>query len=264
MSSGDTARPAPDVEGLLRAWLQTQERGLHLLRADDFQGVSDGHLVEARLQKCKKARAREITPPAPPRERRGAAVRSNRFVRGASSGTARVRLEIARRRREATLGEQLHKIGPRACGAAPAARPAWPEARESPSSITGASAKNTEPQRHLVRMHSCTSVTEQLDLAICQDAAPARPDAAWPAGATFRFPLPLSRKSPASPSSLSRAQAAIARRRREASRLCEELYKKNDQTRWTRSPMEQVQGYSSRVWGSCRAVETVRDTKGGV
>ena len=50
MSSGDTARQAPDVEGLLRAWLQTQEckeRGLHLLRADDFQGVCDGHLVEA-------------------------------------------------------------------------------------------------------------------------------------------------------------------------------------------------------------------------
>ena len=226
MSSGDTARQAPDVEALLRAWLQTHEWGLHLLRADDFQGVSEGHLVEARLQKSKKACAREITPPAPPRERRGAAVRSNRFVRGASSGTARVRLEIARRRREATLGEQLHKIGPRACGAAPAARPAWPEARESPSSITGASAKNTEPQRHLVRMHSCTSVTEQLDLAICQDAAPARPDAAWPAGATIRFPLPLSRKSPASPSIMSRAQAAIARRRREASRLCEELYKK--------------------------------------
>ena len=70
MSSGDTARQAPDVEGLLRAWLQTQEckeRGAHLLRADDFQGVCDGHLVEARLG---KGDYREINPPAPPRERR--------------------------------------------------------------------------------------------------------------------------------------------------------------------------------------------------
>ena len=83
MSSGDTARPAPDVEGLLRAWLQTQEckeRGAHLLRADDFQGVCDGHLVEARLG---KGDYREINPPAPPRARRSAAERSNRFVRGA-------------------------------------------------------------------------------------------------------------------------------------------------------------------------------------
>ena len=231
MSSGDTARQAPDVEGLLRAWLQTQEckeRGLHLLRADDFQGVCDGHLIEARLQAL-KALTREINPPAPPRERRSAAERPNRFVRGASPGPSRARLEIARRRREATLlGEQLqkcNKIGPRA---APAARPAWPVARESPSSITGASAaENTAPRRHFVRMHS---VTEQLDVEICQDdTAPARPSeslrpaAAWPAGATF--PWPLSRESP---SSMSRAQEAIARRRHEASRLCEELRKKMD------------------------------------
>ena len=115
MSSGDTARPAPDVEGLLRAWLQTQEckeRGLHLLRTDDFQGVCDGHLVEARLS---KGDYREMNAPAPPRERRSAAARSNRFVRGASPGTGRARLEIARRRREATcttlLGEQLQKCG---------------------------------------------------------------------------------------------------------------------------------------------------------
>ena len=129
MSSGDTARPAPDVEGLLRAWLQTQEckeRGLHLLRADDFQGVCDGHLVEARLS---KGDYREMNAPAPPRERRSAAERSNRFVRGASPGTGRARLEIARRRREATLlGEQLqYKIGlhgQRAVQAAPAACPA--------------------------------------------------------------------------------------------------------------------------------------------
>ena len=99
MSSGDTARQAPDVEGLLRAWLQTQERGLHLLRADDFQGVCDGHLVEARL-KAAKALTQEINHPAPPRERRGAAGRSNRFLRGASPNTGRARLEIARRRRE--------------------------------------------------------------------------------------------------------------------------------------------------------------------
>ena len=132
MSSGDTARPAPDVEGLLRAWLQTQEckeRGLHLLRADDFQGVCDGHLVEARL-KAAKALAREMNAPAPPRECRSAAERSNRFVRGASPGTGRARLEIARRRREATLlGEQLqYKIGlhgQRAVQAAPAACPAY-------------------------------------------------------------------------------------------------------------------------------------------
>ena len=128
MSSGDTARQAPDVEGLLRAWLQTQERGLHLLRADDFQGVCDGHLVEARL-KAAKALTQEINHPAPPRERRGAAGRSNRFLRGASPNTGRARLEIARRRREATLlGEQLqYKIGlhgQRAVQAAPAACPA--------------------------------------------------------------------------------------------------------------------------------------------
>ena len=192
MSSGDTARQAPDVEALLRALLQTHERGLHLLRADDFQGVCDGHLIEARLQAL-KALTREINPPAPPRERRSAAERSNRFVRGASPGTGRARLEIARRRREATLlVEQLHEIGPRA---APAARPAWPVARESPSSITGASAENTAPRRrHFVRMHS---VTEQLDVEICQDdtapcstpARPSHPAAAWPAGATFPWPL---------------------------------------------------------------------------
>ena len=189
MSSGDTARQAPDVEGLLRAWLQTQEckeRGLHLLRADDFQGVCDGHLIEARLQAL-KALTREINPPAPPRERRSAAERPNRFVRGASPGPSRARLEIARRRREATLlVEQLHKCNKIGLGAASAARPACPTASESPSSITGA--------------------CEQLD-----------------AGATF--PWPLSRESL---SSMSRAQAAIARRRREASRLCEELYKKMD------------------------------------
>ena len=129
MSSGDTARPAPDVEGLVRAWLQTQEckeRGLHLLRADDFQGVCDGHLVEARLS---KGDYREMNAPAPPREGRSAAARSNRFVRGASPGTGRARLEIARRRRDSTLlGEQLqYKIGlhgQRAVQAAPAACPA--------------------------------------------------------------------------------------------------------------------------------------------
>ena len=128
MSGGDTARQAPDVEGLLRAWLQTQERGLPLLSADDFQGVCDGHLVEARL-KAAKALTQEINHPAPPRERRGAAGRSNRFLRGASPNTGRARLEIARRRREATLlGEQLqYKIGlhgQRAVQAAPAACPA--------------------------------------------------------------------------------------------------------------------------------------------
>ena len=131
MSSGDTARQAPNVEELLHAWLQTQERVLHLLRADDFQGVCDGHLVEARLKaaKVKKALTQEINHPAPPRERRGAAERSIRFLRGASPGTGRARLEIARRRREATLlGEQLqYKIGlhgQRAVQAAPAACPA--------------------------------------------------------------------------------------------------------------------------------------------
>ena len=136
MSSGDTARPAPDVEGLLRAWLQTQEcreRGLHLLRADDFQGVCDGHLVEARL-KAAKALAREMNAPAPPRERRSAAERSNRFVRGASPGTGRARLEIARRRREATLlVEQLHKCNKIGLGAASAARP---QTKESQFSFT--------------------------------------------------------------------------------------------------------------------------------
>ena len=133
MSSGDTARPAPDVEGLLRAWLQTQEcreRGAHLLRADDFQGVCDGHLVEARLKAAKALKQEiNINHPAPPRERKGAAERSNRFLRGVSPGTGRTRLEIARRRREATLlGEQLqYKIGlhgQRAVQAAPAACPA--------------------------------------------------------------------------------------------------------------------------------------------
>ena len=104
---------------------------MHLLRADDFQGVCDGHLVEARLKaaKVKKALTQEINHPAPPRERRGAAGRSNRFLRGASPNTGRARLEIARRRREATLlGEQLqYKIGlhgQRAVKAAPAACPA--------------------------------------------------------------------------------------------------------------------------------------------
>ena len=89
---------------------------MHLLRADDFQGVCDAHLVEARL-KAAKALTKEINAPAPPRERRSAAARSNRFVRGASPGTGRARLEIAR---------------------ISSARPAWPVARESPSSITGA------------------------------------------------------------------------------------------------------------------------------
>ena len=130
MSSGDTARQAPNVEGLLHAWLQTQERVLHLLRADDFQGVCDGHLVEARLKAAKALKQEiNINHPAPPRERKGAAERSNRFLRGVSPGTGRTRLEIARRRREATLlGEQLqYKIGlhgQRAVQAAPAACPA--------------------------------------------------------------------------------------------------------------------------------------------
>ena len=136
MSSGDTARQAPDVEGLLRAWLQTQEckeRGLPLLRADDFQGVCDGHLIEARLQAL-KALTREINPPAPPRERRSAAERPNRFVRGASPGPSRARLEIARRRREATLlVEQLHKCNKIGLGAASAARP---QTKESQFSFT--------------------------------------------------------------------------------------------------------------------------------
>ena len=175
MSSGDTARPAPDVEGLLRAWLQTQEcreRGLHLLRADDFQGVCDGHLVEARLS---KGDYREINPPVPPRERRSAAERPNRFVRGASPGPSRARLEIARRRREATLlVEQLHKCNKIGLGAASAARPACPTASESPSSITGA--------------------CEQLD-----------------AGATF--PWPLSALSRESPFIMSRAQGGGERER---------------------------------------------------
>ena len=130
MSSGDTARQAPNVEELLHAWLQTQERVLHLLRADDFQGVCDGHLVEARLKAAKALKQEiNINHPAPPRERKGAAERSNRFLRGVSPGTGRARLEIARRRREATLlGEQLqYKIGlhgQRAVQAAPAACPA--------------------------------------------------------------------------------------------------------------------------------------------
>ena len=130
MSSGDTARQAPNVEELLHAWLQTQERVLHLLRADDFQGVCDGHLVEARLKAAKALKQEiNINHPAPPRERKGAAERSNRFLRGASPNTGRARLEIARRRREATLlGEQLqYKIGlhgQRAVQAAPAACPA--------------------------------------------------------------------------------------------------------------------------------------------
>ena len=108
MSSGDTARQAPDVEGLLRAWLQTQEckeRGLHLLRADDFQGVCDGHLIEARLQAL-KALTRKINPPAPPRERRSAAER---------------------------LVEQLHKCNKIGLGAASAARP---QTKESQFSFT--------------------------------------------------------------------------------------------------------------------------------
>ena len=179
MSSGDTARQAPDVEGLLRAWLQTQEckeRGLHLLRADDFQGVCDGHLVEARLKAAKALKQEiNINHPAPPRERKGAAERSNRFLRGASPGTGRARLEIARRRREATLlVEQLHKCNKIGLGAASAARPACPTASESPSSITGA--------------------CEQLD-----------------AGATF--PWPLSALSRESPFIMSRAQGGGERER---------------------------------------------------
>ena len=72
MSSGESARPAPDVEGLLRAWLEKQTTGL--LSADDFQGVSDGHLVEARLQQRLQARMSHRTPEikqnaSPPRER---------------------------------------------------------------------------------------------------------------------------------------------------------------------------------------------------
>ena len=169
MSSGDTARQAPDVEGLLRAWLQTQEckeRGLHLLRADDFQGVCDGHLIEARL-KAAKALTREINPPAPPRERRSADARSNRFVRGASPGISRAQAEFARRRREASLQAELYKIGPTA---SPAACPAWPLAHESPfTSISPASAE-IAPRRHFERMRS---VTEQPNVEIFQDSAPA-------------------------------------------------------------------------------------------
>ena len=120
MSSGDTARQAPNVtEELLHAWLQTQERVLHLLRADDFQGVCDGHLVEARLKAAKALKQEiNINHPAPPRERKGAAERSNRFVRGASPGISRAQAEFARRRREASLQAELYKIGPTASPAA--------------------------------------------------------------------------------------------------------------------------------------------------
>ena len=127
-----------------------------------------GRLVEARMQKCSmKACGREITPPVPPRERKGAAERSNRFVRGASPGISRAQAEFARRRREASLQAELYKIGPTA---SPAACPAWPLAHESPfTSIIPASAE-IAPRRHFERMRS---VTEQPDVEIFQDAAPA-------------------------------------------------------------------------------------------
>jgi len=153
MSRGETARPAPDVEGLMRAWMETQTRGL--LSADDFklsaiqgqlllhfQGVSDSHLVEARWQQRLKGHG-------------GEAVRSNRFVRGAPPGPSRARLEIARRRREASFlcemyeRAELHKykLVP---SALPAASPARPFADEySFTSISWAQAEIAPAPRRL-------------------------------------------------------------------------------------------------------------------
>ena len=166
MSSGETARPAPDVKGLLRTWMDAQTTGL--LSADDFklsalqvqllhfQGVSDSHLVEARWQQRLKAGAREIKQIAsPPRGHGGKAVRSNRFVRGAPPGPSRARLEIARRRREASFlcemyeRAELHKykLVP---SALPAASPARPFADEySFTSISWAQAEIAPAPRRL-------------------------------------------------------------------------------------------------------------------
>ena len=152
MSCGETARPAPDVEGLVCAWMETQTTGL--LSADDFklpalqvhlphfQGVSDSHLVEARWQQRLKGHG-------------GEAVRSNRFVRGAPPGPSRARLEIARRRREASFlcemyeRAELHKykLVP---SALPAASPARPFADEySFTSISWAQAEIAPAPRRL-------------------------------------------------------------------------------------------------------------------
>ena len=152
MSSGETARPAPDVKGLLRTWMDAQTTGL--LSADDFklsalqvqllhfQGVSDSHLVEARWQQRLKGHG-------------GEAVRSNRFVRGAPPGPSRARLEIARRRREASFlcemyeRAELHKykLVP---SALPAASPARPFADEySFTSISWAQAEIAPAPRRL-------------------------------------------------------------------------------------------------------------------
>ena len=167
MSRGETARPAPDVEGLVCAWMETQTTGL--LSADDFklsaiqgqlllhfQGVSDSHLVEARWQQRLKAGTQEIKQIAsPPRGHGGEAVRSNRFVRGAPPGPSRARLEIARRRREASFlcemyeRAELHKykLVP---SALPAASPARPFADEySFTSISWAQAEIAPAPRRL-------------------------------------------------------------------------------------------------------------------
>ena len=194
MSSGETARPAPDVKGLLRTWMDAQTTGL--LSADDFklsalqvqllhfQGVSDSHLVEARWQQRLKAGTQEIKQIAsPPRGHGGEAVRSNRFVRGAPPGPSRARLEIARRRREASLlcemyeRAELHKykLGP---SALPAASPARPSAGEYPfTSISRAHAEIAPaPRRPFERMHRVTAhdrTRTPFRCGVTQHAAPA-------------------------------------------------------------------------------------------
>ena len=197
-----------------------------------YQGVSDHRLIDARLRHGRigawlrdiKAHGqpqpeemsdemlhdevRTASPSAPSRERKGAAVRSNRFVRAASPGTSRAAAEIARRRREATLLGELYKIGPSCTSAAPAC-PAWPgdQPRSGAPEISQDTAPAASPELYNIGPSSASRAGPSV---------------------TPTFTWPLARESSSSISLHSRASAAIARLRRQATdsaTLLRERYK---------------------------------------
>ena len=217
-----------------------------------YQGVSDHRLIDARLRHGRigawlrdiKAHGqpqpeemsdemlhdevRTASPSAPSRERKGAAVRSNRFVRAASPGTSRTAAEIARRRREATLLGELYKIGPSCTSAAPAC-PAWPgdQPRSGAPEISQDTAPAASPADSRIARRRSRVRRQAFLLGELYNIGPSSASRAGPS-VTPTFTWPLARESSSSISLHSRASAAIARLRRQATdsaTLLRERYK---------------------------------------
>ena len=215
------------------------------------QGVSDHRLIEPRLRHGRlKAWTRQIEehgqqhviqqpdemvhevrtefPCAPSHERNGAAVRANRFVRAASPGTSRAAAEIARRRREATLLGELYKIGPSCTSAAPAC-PAWPgdQPRSGAPEISQDTAPAASPADSRIARRRSRVRRQAFLLGELYNIGPSSASRAGPS-VTPTFTWPLARESSSSISLHSRASAAIARLRRQATdsaTLLRERYK---------------------------------------